>query len=111
MISLYTDEDVDILIKPLLNAKGFAVFTTHDEKMLGKNDRMQLEHAIKLKSVFLTHNRLHFEELSIKFNEDGKEHFGIIIATRRNIYELAKRVARFLELQTQENLKKHAWDL
>ncbi len=87
MTSLYTDEDVDILLKPLLNAKGFTVLTALDEKMLGKSDKDQLEHAIKLKCTFLTHNRIHFEKLAKKFFEDNKEHYGIIIATRRNIYE------------------------
>lgn len=109
MISLYTDEDVDVLIKSLLNAKGFTVFTTLNEGMLAKSDREQLERAIKLRCVFLTHNRIHFEELSIRLNEEGKEHFGIIIATRRNIYELARRVARFLELQTAESIKNQVW--
>lgn len=109
MISLYFDEDVDVLIKPLLNAKGFTVFTTLDEGMLGKSDKEQLEHTIKLKCVFLTHNRVHFEELSAKFLEKGRSHCGIIIATRRNIYELARRVARFLELQTKENIKDQLW--
>ncbi|MFZ3090258.1 MAG: DUF5615 family PIN-like protein [Nitrospirota bacterium] len=109
MIPLYIDEDVDILIKPLLNAKGFKVFTTHAEEMLGKSDTEQLEHAIKLKSVFLTHNRLHFEKLSAKLHKEGKEHYGIITANRRNIYELAKRVARFLELQTTESIKNQLW--
>lgn len=33
MTSIYTDEDVDVLIKPLLKAKGFIVFTTFDEGM------------------------------------------------------------------------------
>ncbi|MGR3178666.1 MAG: hypothetical protein ACUZ8E_11465 [Candidatus Anammoxibacter sp.] len=54
MISIYTDEDVDVLIKSLLNAKGFTVFTALDKGMLGENDREQLDHAIKLKSLFLT---------------------------------------------------------
>ena len=31
MTSIYTDEDVDLLIKPLLKAKGFTVLTTLDE--------------------------------------------------------------------------------
>lgn len=109
MISLYIDEDVAVLIKPLLNAKGFTVFTTLDEGMLGKSDKEQLEHAIKLKSAFLTHNRVHFEKLSANFLEKGKSHYGIIIATRRNIYELARMVARFLELQTKENIKNQLW--
>jgi hypothetical protein len=42
MTSLYTDEDVDVLLKPLLNAKGFTVFTALDERMLGKSDKEQL---------------------------------------------------------------------
>ncbi|MBI5043610.1 MAG: DUF5615 family PIN-like protein [Nitrospirae bacterium] len=109
MIRLYTDEDVDVLIKPLLNAKGFTVFTTLGEEMLGKSDREQLERAINLRCAFLTHNRVHFEELSIRLSEEGKGHCGIIIATRRNIYELARRVARFLELQTAESIKNQVW--
>ena len=52
MTPLYTDEDVDVLTKPLLKAKGFTVFTTLDEGMLGKTDREQLDHAIELNSIF-----------------------------------------------------------
>ena len=51
MISLYTDEDVDILIKPLLNAKGYRVFTTHDEGMLGKNSQTCLLTLLFLKQT------------------------------------------------------------
>lgn len=109
MTSIYTDEDVDVLIKPLLKAKGFTVFTTLDEGMLGKTDREQLNHTIKLKSIFLTHNRLDFEKLSAKLLEEGKEHYGIVIATRRNVYELARRVSRFIELHTAENIKDQLW--
>ncbi|MGR3318792.1 MAG: DUF5615 family PIN-like protein [Candidatus Anammoxibacter sp.] len=109
MISIYTDEDVDVLIKSLLNAKGFTVFTALNEEMLGGNDREQLDHAIKLKSLFLTHNRIHFEQLSIEFLEESKEHYGIIIASRRNIYELARRISRFLELHTIEYIKNKLW--
>lgn len=81
MTSLYTDEDVDVLLKPLLNAKGFTVFTALGERMLGKSDEEQLEHAIKLKCTFFTHNRIHFEKLAVMFLEDNKEHYGIIMAT------------------------------
>lgn len=85
MISLYADEDVDVLIKPLLKTKGITVYTTLDEGMLGKTDREQLEHAIRLKAAFLTHNRVDFEKLAAQFIEEGKEHFGIVLATRRNV--------------------------
>lgn len=109
MTSIYTDEDVDVLIKPLLKAKGLTVFTTLDEGMLGKTDREQLDHAIELKSIFLTHNRVHVEKLYAKLIEEGKEHYGIIIATRRNVYELARRVSRFLEMHTAESIKNQLW--
>ena len=109
MTSIYTDEDVDVLIKPILKAKGFAVFTTLDERMLGKTDKEQVDHAMKLKSIFLTHNRGHFEKMYTKLIEEGKEHYGIIIATRRNVYELARRVSRFIELHTAESIKNQLW--
>lgn len=85
MSSLYTDEDVDVLLKPLLMAKGFTVFTTLDEEMLGKTDQEQLEHAVKLQRVFLTHNRIDFEKLAVRYVQEAKMHAGIIIATRRNV--------------------------
>ena len=109
MTSIYADEDVDVLIKPLLKAKGFTVFTTLDEGMLGKSDSVQFDHAIKLKSIFFTHNRVHVEKLYAKLIEESKEHCGIIIATRRNVYELARRVSRFLELHTTESIKNQLW--
>lgn len=61
MISLYTDEDVDVLI--------------------------------------------HFEQLFNKLTREGTEHYGIIIATRRNVYELARRIARLLELHSAKDIK------
>jgi hypothetical protein len=109
MISLYTDEDVDVLIKPLLRAKGFKVFTTLDEAMLGKTDREQLEHAIKLSCAFLSHNRVDFEKLAVQLQYTGKEHDGIILATRRNVYELARRIARFLEMHKADGIKNQVW--
>lgn len=109
MIPIYTDEDVDVLIKPLLIAKGFTAFTTLKEGMLGKSDKEQLDHAIRLKSIFLTHNRVHFEKLSVKLLEEDNEHYGIVIAARRNVYELGRKVARFLELNTADGIKNQLW--
>ena len=109
MNSIYIDEDVDVLIKTLLKAKGFRVFTTLDEGMLGKSDIVQLDHAIELNSIFLSHNRVHVEELYANMVEEGKEHYGIIIATRRNVYELARMVSRFLELHNAESIRNQLW--
>ncbi len=105
MISVYCDEDVDVLIKPLLEAKGFKVFTSLKEKMLGASDMQQIDYAIKKKCVFLTHNRVHYEKLYSELVTKGINHYGIIIATRRNVYELAKRVSRVLSIHSVEKFK------
>jgi hypothetical protein len=105
VIVLYCDEDVDVLIKPLLEAKGLAVLTTAGEQMLGASDRQQLDHAVKAKAVFITHNRVHFEGLYAALIAEGKDHFGIIIATRKSVYEIARRVSRVLSTYTKERLK------
>ncbi|MBI3600031.1 MAG: DUF5615 family PIN-like protein [Nitrospinae bacterium] len=109
MISLYIDEDVDVLLKPLLLAKSITVITTREEGMLEKEDREQLEHAVKLKSIFLTHNRMHFEQLFNELVKEGKEHYGIITATRRNVYELARRISSFLERHSARDIKNQLW--
>ena len=78
--------------------------------MIGKRDREQLEHAIKLKCSFLTHNRIHFEQLFNELVKEGKEHYGIIISTgARNVYELAHRIASFLERHSAKDIKNQLW--
>lgn len=109
MISLYTDENIDILLKPLLHAKGFSVITSQEQEMLGKGDREQLKHAVKLKSIFLTHNHIHFKQLFSELIKEGTEHYGIIIAGRRNVYELARRVANLLENYSAKDIKNQLW--
>lgn len=105
MISIYCDEDVDILIKPLLEAKGFKVLTTLDENMLGAPDPRQMNYAIKRGCVFLTHNRADFEQLSLDLIQEGSNHSGVILATRRNVYELARRISRVLSGYNEETIK------
>lgn len=109
MISIYTDENIDVLLKPLLRAKGLTVITTQEQMMIGKEDREQLEHTIKLKCAFLTHNRIHFEQLFNELVKEGKEHYGIIISVRRNVYELARRIASFLDRQSAKSIKNQLW--
>lgn len=105
MTSIYCDEDVDVLLKPLLEAKGFKVMLSMEENMLGASDVLQLEYAAKKRAVFITHNRVHFEQLYSDFLSEGREHFGIIAASRRNVYELARRIAKLLTLHGSDSFK------
>jgi predicted nuclease of predicted toxin-antitoxin system len=95
-ISLYLDEDVDILLADLLRARGFDVTTTQEAGNAGAGDIVQIEYAIAQQKTFLTHNRTDFGEIHKKFVISNKHHFGIIIAVRRHPYELARRVFTIL---------------
>lgn len=103
--SLYLDEDVSILIADILRARGFDVITVRDEKMLGRSDSEQLEKAISLQRCLFTHNRIHYEELHREAIAREMKHFGIIISTRRNVYELARRIATLLDTLTADEIE------
>jgi len=64
-----------------------------------------MDYAMKGRCIFLTHNRAHFEGLYSEHVAKGLDHPGVIIVTRRNVYELAKRVSRVLSGYTKESIK------
>ena len=103
--SLYLDEDVSILIANILRARGFDVITARDEQMLGRDDPEQLDKAISLQRCLFTHNRIHYEDIHREAIAGGKKHFGIIIGTRRNVYELARRIATLLDVLTADEIE------
>lgn len=52
----------------------------------------------------LTHNRADFERLHKCYITTGKRHGGLIVAMRRNPYDLAKRVAVLLDSLTADEI-------
>lgn len=63
MVKLYLDENVNILLASLLQPRKISVITTLESRMLGKNDREQLDFATGLDAAIVTHNRADFEHL------------------------------------------------
>jgi len=104
-IELYLDEDVSVLLAKLLNARGFNVTTAHESSMLGRDDSEQLLKAISQMRCILTHNREHFERLHRHYIETSQKHYGIIIAKRRNIYEIMSRVVILLNKITADEME------
>jgi len=102
---LYLDEDVSILVATLLRARGFDVVTTRDEGMLGQDDPTQLAHATSLERCIITHNRVDFEHQHRDYLEAGRSHFGIIVASRRSPYEMARRLAVLLNALTADEIE------
>lgn len=78
-IELYLDEDVSVLLSELLKGRGFKSSTTRDSGMLGRSDKEQLDYAVKQKCVFLTHNRIDFENLHTEYLKSGKEHSSLYL--------------------------------
>lgn len=103
--TLYLDEDVSVLLAKLLRSRGFKVTTALEQGMLHQDDEDLLEHAVVLERCVLTHNRLHFEALHGEYVNAGRKHFGIIIANRRDVYELARRVGTLLNTLTADEIE------
>ena len=104
-ITLYLDEDVDVLVAELLKVYGFTAVTTREVSRLGSEDDEQLAYAVSEGMAVLTHNRVHFEELAAAYFAEGKAHAGIIIAVQRSPYEVARRVVRILDHVTAEEMR------
>ena len=101
---VYIDEDVDILVATLLIARGLDATTARQQRTLGELDPQQLAFAASMGRCMLTHNRLDFEELHTNYVLNNQTHAGIIIAKRRNSYEIAERVAMLLDTLTADEI-------
>lgn len=104
-ISLYLDEDVNVLLSDLLRGRGFVVTTTQEAGQMGKTDEDQLAFATTRGQAILTHNRVDFEALARGYFEAGRSHSGIIIAVRRPPIELSRRVLMLLNHVTADEIE------
>jgi hypothetical protein len=89
-VKLYLDEDVSVLLGKTLVGGGCDALTARDPGMLRKSDEEQLLFATTHSRTILTHNRRHFEKLHSEFVEKQFERAGIVIAGRRDLYEMAR---------------------
>ncbi|MBE7531121.1 MAG: DUF5615 family PIN-like protein [Chloroflexi bacterium] len=104
-IELYLDEDINVLIADLLRGRGFAATTAREEGQLAKSDEEQLAYAVSQRKTLLTHNRHDFETLAREYVSAGKTHYGIILAVRNPPYEVVRRLMRFLNHVTADEMK------
>src|SRR4051794_5219883 len=98
----YLDEDVDVLLAPLLAAHGIDCLTSVAAGNLGRTDEEQLTFAMQESRVLVTHNRVDFEDLAVAWWQQQRTHAGVILAVRRgDTYDLARHVLRVLQLYDQ----------
>jgi Domain of unknown function (DUF5615) len=101
-LRVYLDEDVDVLLAPLLVAHGIDCLTTVAAGNLGRRDEEQLAFAAQESRVIITHNRTDFENLAIAWWGLQRQHGGIVMAIRRaSPYELLRHVLPVLRLFDQ----------
>jgi|SRR5579864_1706380 len=98
----YLDEDVDVLLAPLLAAHGVDALTTLAAGNLHRPDEEQLTFALQESRILITHNRTDFENLAVAWWGQQRDHAGIVLAIRRSdTYDLLRHVLPILQLFDQ----------
>jgi predicted nuclease of predicted toxin-antitoxin system len=99
---VYLDEDVDVLLARLLNARGYDAVCASEIGHVAWTDKNQLEWAAAASRIVITHNRIDFENLAKSWYPESKEHAGIVLAMRRaNTHDLLRRVLPVLAIYDQ----------
>lgn len=104
-IKLYLDEDISPVIGVVLRSRGYDVVSTHEVDMNGREDKEQLDYAIKNKRALLTFNARHFAPLAEKYYKEGKEHFGIIVSKKVSLSEMIRLIVNMMKSSTAEDFK------
>jgi predicted nuclease of predicted toxin-antitoxin system len=104
-IRLYLDEDVNVLVADLLNARGFDALTVRDAGQLQASDEEQLFYAVNQQRALVTHNRGDFEELIQTYFNTERKHYGVVLAVRRPPQEIARRLLAILNQVTGDEME------
>jgi len=78
-MKFYLDEDLSPKVADILRKKGVDVLSTHEIGAVEASDLQQLEFAGKEKRCLVTRNRDDFIKLTLRFFNDRKPHYGILI--------------------------------
>lgn len=102
---IYLDEDVDIIVAEMFRSQGYSALTVQEAGRKGKSDPEQLSYAIENELVMLTHNRIDYQRLAVKYFEEDKTHFGIVLAVQRPVREIANGTLIILNRFSAKDLK------
>ena len=104
-ISLYLEEDVNVLIANLLKARGFEVTHARSAGKLQKSDVELLADAVSQRKTLLTHNRVGFEALAKACFATGQRHYGIIFTLRHPPQQIVPRLLIILNHVTADEMQ------
>lgn len=107
-IALLLDEDVRLMLGEILRQRGYDVIHVLEAGRAGKSDPDQLAYAVSQQRAILTHNIRDYRLLDIKYHEEGKDHFGILLSDQIPLRDLLRRALHFLGRHTAEEVKNNA---
>jgi len=99
-ICLLLDEDVRVALAEILRERGYDAVHVLEVQRESKSDSEQLDYALGLGKAILTHNVRDFRLLHRQYQEEGKEHCGIIVSDQVPLRELLRRTLRCLSRRT-----------
>ncbi|MBI4789667.1 MAG: DUF5615 family PIN-like protein [Chloroflexi bacterium] len=104
-IRLYLDADVSAELAVKLRERKIDTASAREAGRLRASDSEHFAYAVSQQRAILTHNRDDFVELVVEYFEQGKEHFGVIIAPQYEFGELLRRVLTLAVNETAEQLQ------
>jgi len=110
-ITLYTDADVHGKLAAQLRRRGFDVISAYEIGNAQLDDPDQLEYAISQRRALLTCNARDFAPLVEEWSWTGRKHYGVIASEQIPIGEMLRRLVRFLNTVTADEMENGYRDL
>jgi len=104
-VHLYTDEDVDPEAAAQLRRRGYDAEGCHEVGNAGqrRSDEWQLVFATEHARAIVTHNIADFVTLDGGWKAQGREHWGIIVASQDlGIGEMVRRLQQHLDTNSPD---------
>lgn len=105
---IYVDADLMPGIVSALRQRNYECQSAWEDSMNEATDEQILERATELDMVLLTNDDRDFAHLARKWAAEGRQHPGILISEqyrRRQIGEFLRRLLRFLDTVTAEEMR------
>ena len=104
-VALYTDADVTPKLARLLRERGFDAISAHEADNTELEDSEHLAYAVGQGRAILTYNSKDYAPLFDQYRWAGREHRGILVSEQLRIGELLRRVLRFLNVVTADEMR------